>query len=90
MEARRDIDAQTVRYTRASRGERQNRTIQWPIFLYVVSSLKLELSSFYQVKRMIEGIGDVLFSTYFLRQVRTLRGAQTHNTHATTHGEGCI
>ena len=88
MEARSDIDAQIVRYTRFLEAKDKSNHLVADFLNFFCIEAGVE--QFFQVKRMIEGIGDVLFSTYFLRQVRTLRGAQTHNTHATTHGEGCI
>ena len=62
MEARSDIDAQIVRYTRfLAAKDKSNHLVA--DFLYVFS-LKLELNSFHQVERMIEGIVNMLCSTY--------------------------
>ena len=64
MEARSDNDAQIVRYTRLL--EAKDKSNHLVADFFVCFSLKLELSSFHQVKRMIGGIGNTLFSTYFL------------------------
>ena len=81
VEARSDMDAQIVCYIWLLEAKDKSNHL-------VADSLRqfphtlLELNRFHQVKRMIGGIGNVLFSTYFLRQVRTLRGR--HQTHTTT------
>ena len=62
MEVRIDTDVQIVRHTWVQ-GRKTNRTIQQ----LVPSEVSLRIAGvaqFYQVKRMIRGIGDALSSTY--------------------------
>ena len=56
MEARSDIDAQIVRYTRFLEAKDKSNHLVAD-FLKVFFSLKLELNSSHLVKRMVEGIG---------------------------------
>ena len=58
MEARGDTDVQIVRYA-LRKGRKTNRTIQ-----LLVSLRTVEDEQRHQVKRMIGGIGHVLFSTH--------------------------
>ena len=58
MEARGDTDVQIVRYA-LRKGRKTNRTIQ-----LLVSLRTAEDEQLHQVKRLIRGIGHVLFSTH--------------------------
>ena len=62
MEARSDIDAQIVRYTRFL--EAKDKSNHLVADFLVCFSLKVALNSFHKVKRMIEGTGKTPCSTY--------------------------
>ena len=62
MEARSDIDAQIVRYTRFLEAKDKSNHLVAD-FLKVFFSSKLKFNSFHRVKRMIEGVGNMPCST---------------------------
>ena len=62
VEARSNIDAQIVRYTRFLEAKDKSNHLVVDFFLYVFS-VKLKLNSSHQVERMVEGIGNMPCST---------------------------